>query len=566
METLIELDNVSFFYPGNGDSATSKEEAALANVNLSIRSGDFVILIGPSGCGKSTLLQIMAGVIPEYTGGRIRGRVLVESTDILRTDDNLMGRVGLVLQNPESQLTNLFVEDEVMFPLENMCLPRQEILQRTEEVIRYARLGEIRGNFVYQLSGGQTQRVAIASGLAMRPKVLLMDGPTTNLDPEGADEVLHLISRMRNTGETEAVVIAANKIDAFLKLATRIVVMDRGRVVADGPPDLILERLDFLEDLGVFIPGLGKITGQLQRDLGTSLQLICTVEEAGNKLSPLCLKKPAINHRGEPSAQKEEVINVQGVSFGYTEKDVLRNLSLTVPREEFLAVVGQNGSGKTTLMKLIAGLRKPRKGDILVGKVNTKKESPLGRVGYVFQNPEHQFVATTVREELEQGLEQLGIPPNEIERKTMEMLKMFRLARLRNEPPYTLSMGEKRLLSVATVLILEPEIVILDEPTTGLDRKSTRMMMSILDRFVRKQGITVIQVSHDMEQVAEFATRVVVLESGQIIHDSSPRELFAREDILQTCKLGAPPAARLSKLLWPEAESLPITTKEFLGR
>jgi energy-coupling factor transport system ATP-binding protein len=257
-------------------------------------------------------------------------------------------------------------------------------------------------------------------------------------------------------------------------------------------------------------------------------------------------------------------VRLEDVRFGYGENEVIQCLSLDVQRGELLAVVGQNGCGKTTLMKLIAGLYQPWQGTVRIGDKATQWESPLGRVGYVFQYPEHQFVAQTVEQELLFGLRQRKGEQEKPRRRAEETLRLFGLWKKREQSPYSLSMGEKRLLSVATMVILEPEILILDEPTTGLDRRSTEYLMDILRTLVQERGITLIQVTHDMEQVAEHATRAIVLDDGRVVFDGTPRELFLAEELLRESKLQAPPVVELSKELWGARESIPITVQQLM--
>lgn len=562
MGIIVELEKVTFFYP-------EKETPSLKEVSLTLSSGEFVLLIGPSGCGKTTLLETIAGVIPHATGGRIRGKVMVEGEDTLRSQVKKRGTIGLVLQDPESQLTNLYVEDEVAFGPENLSRPREEIKERLEEVLKYARLTKFRRSFVYALSGGQKQRVAIAAGLIMQPKVLLMDGPTTNLDPIGADEVLQLINRLKETGDTETVLISANKIDSLLPLATRIIVMDSsGSIMLDGTPEqVILEHLDELKQLGVFIPELGLLSGELRKK-GLPVKLPRTVAEAYQELQPLQLKPPDLSYSDKIDPDlgltQETLIQVKDLTFGYSGNEVLHHISLTIHRGEALAVVGQNGSGKTTLMKLLAGLRLPKSGNIeFLGK-DTRAAPVLGQVGYVFQYPEHQFVTNTVIDELLFGFKSLHVSAQQTQEIVNHLLQVFNLEDKKNQSPYLLSMGEKRRLSVATMLAIQPNVLILDEPTTGLDRKDTENLMALLRQFVVEKGVTIIQVSHDMEQVAEFASRVVILNEGNIIFDDTPVALFANQELLESCKLIAPPVALLSRQLWPDEPRAPITVKEFL--
>ncbi len=547
---IVNMEKVTFFYPG-------QKEAALRKVNLTLNSGEFILLIGPSGCGKTTLLQTIAGVVPFSTGGRIKGKVLIEGTDILRSSDKKRGEVGLVLQDPEAQLTNLYVEDEIAFGPENLCLPEQEIRERVTRMLQLAHIEDIKNSFVYALSGGQKQRVAIAAGLAMEPRLLLMDGPTTNLDPRGAHDVLNLIKTLTESRATETVLLSSNKIDVLLPLATRIVVMDKGQIILVGTPkEVILDNQELLERIGVFIPELGKLAKNLcLRALPKEIEELKDFYQGREKRLVWSVKRT-----DNVFGNGKTAIELEGVRFGYGEEAVIKDLSLTVAQGELLAVVGQNGCGKTTLMKLIAGLYQPWKGTVKIGGKYTTEESPLGKVGYVFQYPEHQFVAQTVEEELLFGLRELG--EERPQAKVDKVLNLFGLEKKKDQTPYSLSMGEKRLLSVATMVILEPEILILDEPTTGLDRKCTRTLMNILRMLVKEQDITLIQVTHDMEQVAEYATRTIVLNGGNIVFEGTPRELFLNDQLLQQCSLQAPPVVELSKKIWPTCHNIPLTVEQ----
>jgi energy-coupling factor transporter ATP-binding protein EcfA2 len=563
MKSIVELEKVSFYYP-------ERETPSLKEINLTLNSGEFVLLIGPSGCGKTTLLETIAGVIPHSTGGRIRGKVIVDGEDVLRSGNKKRGIVGLVLQDPESQLTNLYVEDEIAFGPENLSRPKEQIIESLEEVLKYARLTKFRRSFVYALSGGQKQRVAIAAGLIMKPKILLMDGPTTNLDPIGANEVLQIINQLNETGVTEVVLISSNKIDALLPLATRIVVMDSSSsIVLDGKPEeVILKHLDLLKEIGVFVPELGWLIGELAKKGYSSLKLTSTVDDAYEEIKPLDLKLQGISQLDKTEealeTTREVVIQASDLTFGYSEIEVLHRTSLTIYKGEALAIVGQNGSGKTTLMKLLAGLRLPKTGKIEFMGKDTHETPALGQIGYVFQYPEHQFVTNTVIGELLFGLNGLNTPPQKAQQTVDELLAMFNLESKKDQSPYLLSMGEKRRLSVATMLAIEPEVLILDEPTTGLDRSDTDNLMAVLHKFVKEKGITVIQVSHDMEQIAEFASRVILLNEGNIIFDGTPEGLFADQELLERCKLMAPPVAILARRLWSNQTHVPITVRELL--
>jgi energy-coupling factor transport system ATP-binding protein len=554
--TLI-LKDVEFTYP-------EQTTPAINAMSVRIEDGECVLVIGPSGSGKTTLLLTMAGIVPHHTGGTFQGSVFLNQIDVISTPQHVKGVIGMILQDTEAQLVSMNVEGEIAFGPENLCLPRGEIQKRLEWAIQKARLAGKEQSFVYALSGGQKQRVAMAAGLAMHPKVLLLDGPTTNLDPMGAREVLEMIKEVRSANLSETIVIAANRVDEFLSIATRIIVVNNGEIVLDGTPEqVILDNIELLTSLGLFVPDIGVIYAALQtRNQHQGSRFPTTVEAAAKALSHLQLGEvtPAPEPKKNPGIP---VINVANVSFAYNNGPlVLTNLSLVVSAGESLAVLGQNGCGKTTLMKLIAGLQKPNGGTVLISGKNTIKHPPLGIVGYVFQNPEHQFVTHTVVAELRLSLSRQGLTLEEIEVRVAETLAQFDLVSVRDASPYSLSVGQKRRLSVATMAIMRPKVLILDEPTTGLDQRRTTQLMNIVHGLVEK-GTTLIQVTHDMDQVALFARRVVVIEDGTIVFDGTPRGLFQQSNLLRQTKLEAPPAARLARLLWPTRVP-PITVSEFL--
>jgi energy-coupling factor transport system ATP-binding protein len=552
----ITLQNIRFSY-------TTNSPPVIDNLSLDFKPGEIVLLVGPTGSGKTTLLQIIAGVTPQITGGRISGTALLDSTDILRTSGACRGRVGLVLQDPEAQLVNLTVMDEIIFGPENLRLPVEEIRERLEWTLKKCRLEAVREDYVYALSGGQKQRIAIASGLAMKPEVLLLDGPLTNLDPEGAREVLQTIYELIESQSTQMVVISSNKIDALLPLATRILVLDHGKIAFDGKPEEVLSLADKLSEMGLFIPEVVSLWPTIL-NMEPEAILPKTAEEAAKilgKLNPLHSGNKM--DRANGSDYHEAIIEVKGLTYDYGRGPVLSGVDLTINKGEFAAVVGQNGSGKSTLMSLITGLRVPKTGTITIAGKDIQKVSPQGIVGYVFQYPEHQFVADTVGKELRFGLEE-RIGSDELEWRIKEILNLFGLEGRENESPYTLSVGEKRMLSVASMLVLRPKLLILDEPTTGLDRHLTTTLMKILRQFVEDFELTVLQVSHDMEQVAEYCTKVAVIDQGRVVITGTPRELFLDADVLRQAKLYAPVICRIAQMLFPNDNAIPVTVHQFL--
>ncbi|MGE5221469.1 MAG: ABC transporter ATP-binding protein [Omnitrophica WOR_2 bacterium] len=552
---LVSLNSVTFHYE-------DEKPPALQDIKLEISPGEIILLTGPTGSGKSTLLQVMAGVAPHVTGGTIQGQVEVAGQDVNHSPGSCRGKVGLVFQDPEPQLISLTVEDEVAFGPENLLLPRSEVLDRVDWAIKQCRLEAVRDELVYALSGGQKQRIAIAAGLAMKPDLLLMDGPLTNLDPQGGLEVLSTIKELIASQSTQTVVISSNKIDNLLPLATRILVIDCGKIILDGSPEQILyEHSEELAALGLFIPEVASLWPVLRKHDPES-KLPRSVEQAVAQLRDL---NPGRNARPDSNAfnGEEVVISAQDIHFGYGSNPVLHGVDLDVQKREFLAIVGQNGSGKSTMMSLVTGLRMPGKGTIQVLGQDTRKRSPQGHVGYVFQYPEHQFCGKTIDEELRFGLSE-RLRAEELDARVANILALIGMQGKEQESPYSLSVGEKRMLSVATMLVLQPEILILDEPTTGLDRRLTVNLMRILTEFVDRHGMTVIQVSHDMEQIAEFCTRVVVIDAGKAIFSGTPRELFLNSAILKQAKLEPPPICSIAKALFPMETTIPITVQQFM--
>jgi energy-coupling factor transporter ATP-binding protein EcfA2 len=555
--SLIRMENVNFTY---SDELTP----VLKHINLTVEAGQIILLIGPTGSGKSTLLQIMAGITPHVTGGIIEGGVYFENIDVLRNPSGCRGKIGLIFQDPELQLVNLTVEDEVAFGPENLLLPTSVVRERVDWAIGKCRLLAQRHSFVYALSGGQKQRIAIAAGLAMHPDLLLMDGPLTNLDPVGSSEVLETINELIHTEATKTVMIASNKIDALLPLVTRIIVLAGGEILMDGSPEVILfDNRQLLSEIGVFLPEISRLWPVLHAHQVAAPLPRTPIEAAAQlrQLNPYILPAPMMI---DPQATGENIVTAEEVSFAFGENVILEDISFNIERGEFLAVVGQNGSGKSTLMSLISGLRMPRQGCIRILGQDTQLVPPQGHVGYVFQYPEHQFVARTVDEELRYGLSQ-QFPPDEIEARVRRVMDLFGIQQRGAESPYTLSVGEKRMLSVATVLVIQPELIILDEPTTGLDHRLTASLMKILRDYVAESGMTVIQVSHDMEQIAEYCSRVLVIDQRRIIFNGTPQALFQSPEVLARAKLAAPPVCQVAIELFPETAEIPITVESFLA-
>lgn len=482
---MIELHDVHFCYPAARDEA-------LRGVDLHIAPGEFVFLSGPSGCGKSTLARLLNSLIPHVIPGELSGQVRVYGLDTRQHPvAALATRVGLVFQIPETQLFNRTVEDEVAFGPRNLGLSGEEVAGRVAWALAAVGIEGLRRRAVRELSGGEKQRVAIASVLALRPAVLVLDEPLANLDAAGAALVLDSLRRLhRERGLT--VLVIEHKTGAILPLADRVVIMDQGRVVRDGRPEAVFAEREYLQELGVRLPG---------------------------PLPPRRTRPAPARRPSGPS------ICLEGVSFGYRRRQpVLEDVSLRIDQGEFVALTGDNGAGKSTLARLIIGLLRPNRGAIWVRP--GQKRLLLGpEVGLLLQNPLEQLFCDTVDEEIAFGLENYGLPVAEgVER----ALAVTGLEHKRGSRVTALSAGEQQRLALAAVLAtfttfgtgLAPQVLILDEPALGQDWGHLNRLMAFVDSLNR-QGTTVVLITHDADVVRTFARRTVRLAEGRIVSDTA---------------------------------------------
>lgn len=542
----------------------------LQDLDLEIRQGECVFILGAGGAGKTTLGLAIAGVIP-HVHGRAEGSVFVFGK---RTTEyalpQLARRVGMVFQDVESQLCMLRVRDEVAFGPENFLFPRDEVVRRVGESLAFVGLGsEMQERAVFELSGGEKQKVALAAVLAGGPDILFLDEPAANLDPRSSAEIVDIVRRLKGT---HTILVFENKVDEFLPQADRLLVLDRGRVMLDGPPRAVLaqhgERL--MAEFGVWIPQPSALALQLlPPEARGPERMPLTVEEAA-----LLLETSVPEHIADPNHQAAVpgatsgalVAEARSISHRYdpTRAPAVEDVSLAISEGECLALVGPNGSGKTTLAKHLIGLLKPQAGSVTVLGKDTRTTSirELARVvGYVFQNPDHQFVADTVEDELLFSLRAVGAAVGTLADTVRDSLEHFELRGLERRHPYSLSGGEKRRLSVATMLITRPRLLILDEPTYGLDRHSTRQVMRSVQAAARVRddghATTLVMVTHDMRLVAEYATSAAVMRDGRLVYRGSTEGLFANEDLLVACNLDVPPITRLERVLNARGKTLP---------
>jgi energy-coupling factor transport system ATP-binding protein len=553
---VVVVNELHYTYPPPLPDAAAVE--VLRGVNLAIRPGEFVALLGRVGAGKTTLCMALNGLVPHVTGGVFRGDVTVAAQNTKHHAVAELARtVGLVFQDAEAQLTQMRVEDEVAFGPENLGLPVQEIAARVAWALAAVGLTEHRDRSPHRLSGGEKQRVAIAAMLAMRPQLLVLDEPTANLDPAGKSGVFNVLLHLARERQV-AIVIATQEVERAARYADRVIVLHEGRCAFDGPPSTVFSAASQLLDWGLSVPEMVELGERLAlpaeacagvsgayRALRRALRDRRAVQ-GGALLQP---PEPAAPHASQAD---EPQIFIENLSYVYGDgAAALRGVHLAVSRGEFLALVGPNGSGKTTLAKHLNGLLKPARGRVLVDGRDTRqlRVAELAHaVGYVFQNPDHQIFAGTVEEEIAFGLRLQGLAPARVAERVDAAVEQFRLAEHRGLPPAVLGSGERRLVALAAVMALQPDILILDEPTGGLDRRSREELMAAVSAY-HSAGHTVVLIAHDMRLVAEHATRAAVMLDGRVLFDGPPAELFTRRAVLRQARLAAPPVVRLAQRL-----------------
>ncbi len=521
---MIKLENLTFYY---GEA----EKPALRDVSLEIRDGELVLLTGPSGGGKSTLCRLLNGLIPHFYGGKLAGSIEVNGLDVKKHSTTEMATVvGMVFQDPENQLVAMDVEREIAFGLENLAFPRDLIARRIEESLDTLGISALRYRQVHELSGGEKQKVAIASVLALHPDILALDEPTSELDPKGAEDVLSVVERLNDElGIT--VILIEHRLDRVAHLADRVIVLHEGKVIADGKPDEIMGDGE-TAGIGLGMLPIADLARKL-KDRGVKIERLPLTVKEGRLVLGEAFRSAKNNHlpREDRRFDGLPVIEIKNLWYAYPEgPTAIRNVNLNIGEGEFVAIMGRNASGKTTLVKHLNGLLKPTKGNVRVAGIDTRNATiaELSRAaGYVFQNPNDHLFADTVEEEIAFTLKNMGLGGEELASRTDEMLRRFGLDRYREQYPRSLSGGEKQRVALASVLVAGPRILILDEPTRGMDYRLKRELMKFLDDY-RSTGNTVILVTHDVEMVSEYTDRVILMSEGRIVVEGGKHKVLSR--------------------------------------
>ena len=570
---MIEIQELTFKY------AEAKKNA-LENVTLNIQKGDFVGIIGESGAGKTTLCSCLNALIPHHYTGDFYGSVKVEGQDTFDVKpDKLALKVGSVFQDIESQIVSYFVEDEILFGLENFGVPANQIEERITEALEALGISELRHREISTLSGGQKQKVVFASIIALKPDYLILDEPTGELDPASSLQIFKLLKKL-NEERGITVIVAEQKIMLLCEFVKKLIVLEKGTVVHYGEIRSTLTHQREMEEAGINCPRVLTLTGKMMEEgltpsgMKTEERICLNTQEAADFIKRMMGNachvkadddslKPSQEPVTEPSEQP--VLEFKNVCFSYNETANVHDLNVKIQKGDFTAITGSNGAGKSTFSKLCNGLLQPSAGDVFVLGQNTKrnKVSSLAKhIGFLFQNPDRQICCSTVEEEIAFSLKNNGLSKEEIQRKVEATIKEFGFDA--KTEPFNMSRGQRQRLCLACLIALNPEILILDEPTTGLDYRECMEMMNRI-RELNENGTTVIMVCHDMEVVLDFAKSVIVMNRGEILAQGATREILSNKELLAKARLLQPQIAATCSLLGDEFKGL-FTVEELISK
>ena len=555
---IIQVENLCYDYINEDENGNVIERnRALNNVSLTVPEGQFLAVLGHNGCGKSTLAKHFNAILTPTSG-----RVIVDGIDT-SDDDRLFDvrrTVGMVFQNPDNQLVATIVEEDVAFAPENLGIPPKEIRERVDNALKEVDMYEFREHAPHQLSGGQKQRVAIAGIIAMKPRCIVMDEPTAMLDPKGRREVMKTIKHL-NKEQGITVILITHYMDEAAQ-ADRVVVMDGGAVIMDDVPKKIFSRYEELRAVGLDVPQVTELCGLLIKGGADISREIIFEEDCAEAVSELKLKKNTAEINKKPAAVREntdEAARLEKLTHKYSvgtpfEKTAVDNVDLTIARGEFVGIIGHTGSGKSTLIQHLNGLIKPTDGIVYIdgkdiwGKGVNIRDIRF-KVGIVFQYSEHQLFEETVAKDIAYGPRNMGLSEEEIAQRVRAAAESMGIVHLLEKSPFELSGGQQRRVALAGVLAMDPEMLILDEPAAGLDPKGRDKILGLISEYHRKSGKTILLVSHSMEDIVKYATKVLVMNKGSVFCYDETDKVFERTDELVAIGLDVPQITRLSHLL-----------------
>lgn len=535
---------------------------ALEDINFDLNADEFIALVGATGAGKSTFVRCASGIVPKFFKGPYAGTVLLEGKSIAdKRVADLAGKVGTLFQDFESQLFSTNVRLECAFGMENLGVARNTMRERIDRIARLTGISGLMDREPQSLSGGQKQRLALASVLCLNPEILLCDEPTTDLDPMGRKDLFAVLHRLRDQGHS--IVLVEHETDRLLN-ADRVVVLQNGHIIHDGPPLTVFGDVGFCANNGLCVPQLFELCAKLDiRERPCSIvDALFILKQCGFRAANRKTVSASLNSSGDfpcvATGQQDytrsfsdnspPLLTTDNLYFSFTaESPVIKGVSFDIQPGEFVAILGSNGSGKTTLIKNMIGLLRPQLGHVLFRGEPVERigiSAMAKKVGMVFQNPDHMLFAPTVFEEIAFGLRNHGYSSELIPQRMQKVLAAVGLNAQETRDPFVMTKGDRQKLAVACVLACEPEVLILDEPTTGLDYTEQLKMMDLLQKL-NATGHTIIIVTHSMEVAARYANRTIVMESGQVLADSSTRDIFNRPDLLSRASLEAPVCTQL---------------------
>lgn len=530
----IEFSNFSFRYE-------SLDKPTLKNINLRIEKGEKIVIIGPSGSGKSTLGQCLNGLIPHAIKGETSGQLTINGQDTAPFDmHQFTEQVGTVLQDTDSQFVGLSIGEDIAFALENQLMSNIDMYPLVKATAKMVDLEQMLDRSPHDLSGGQKQRVSLAGILVDDVDILLFDEPLAALDPKTGKKTIEIIDDLhRETGKT-IIIIEHRLEDVLHRSVDRIILMESGEIIADTTPDEILAS-PLLEEYGIREPLY----------LSALKEAGCAIEGDAKPSSlstlPLAQYQTAVSAWFEASKatnvekQAETLLAVRNLTYSYDgEKNALEDVSFDVKRGEFVSVLGKNGSGKSTITKLVMGVIEPDQGSMILNGQDLNELTIFERsqkVGVVMQNPNHMISHHMIFDEVAFGLRNRGVEEKQVEAKVLEVLELCGLSKYRHWPIEALSYGQKKRVTIASILALEPELLILDEPTAGQDYRNYTSMLSFIEKLNRELGITVMIISHDMHLVLEYTTRSIVIADSKLIADAPMTEVFSSPALLDQANL-----------------------------
>lgn len=558
---MIRAEQVRFQYKKRDvDGNVIATEEILKGVDLTIKKGEFIALLGRNGSGKTTFSKQLNAILRPSEGTVTVDEMGTKDADKLY---EIRQRVGMVFQNPDNQMVAASVEEEVAFGPENLGMESDTIVARVKQALEQVRMWKRRKTAPNHLSGGQKQRIAIAGILAMHPDYIVLDEPTAMLDPKGRKEVMEALQRLNQEQEMTVILITHDMEEAAL--ASRVILLADGQMRFDGRPEKFFGADALLAEMGMEAP----LSYRVQQAMGSAANLQSGAGEKRDKCKIDAL---------DTFEKDKDLLSLQHVSYIYSlgtayEKVALDDVNLSLGKGEIVGLAGHTGSGKSTMIQLLNGLLKPTSGTVTFEGKDIHAKGYSGnylrsKVGMVFQYPEHQMICDTVWEDVAFGPSKQGLTGEACETRVEEALRFVDLPeKYYQASPLQLSGGQKRRVAIAGVLAMHPEYIILDEPAAGLDAAGKREIFDRIRRMSREQGIGVLLVSHSMEDLAEYADRIIVLDDGKKILDDRPAQVFAKRETLADCGLDVPETVKLADKLRANGYQIPqnvIREKELL--